>query len=274
MAKKFLCLFAVFMLIVAIYGCGANNENEGSNVVSESTVEEENITTETSKALDDENDLETSDIDDEIELIDPENGVRDETLKGRGSSDVGRSEPEYVGIIGYIGVMKGYPMDGEIENWTWTVSTYEQDKQFWKESSNVDHKTEVLVKEQILEHEGYGNYTGYLLVERTDTKEQIYIDVKDFITNPYWLNEDVEEAVRIGDFVAEFKQLSDYYPVNKSGEKIELKDGTFVLAIGTTGTYGSGGPDNNTNQIEVVVLSDNANNSRIFINKEDLSIIY
>lgn len=203
-----------------------------------------------------------------------ENGVRDEKLEGRGNADVGRSEPEYVGIIGYVAIREGYLMDVAIEDLAWIVPTYEQDKQFWNETSNVEHKTEVLVKEQILEHQGYGRYSGYLLVERTDTKEQFYIDVKDFVTNPYWLNADTEEAVRIGDFIAEFKQLSDYYPVDKDGEKVELKDGTLVLATGTTGTYGGNGPDNDTNQIEVVVLSEDANTSRIFINKEDLTIVY
>ena len=38
-----------------------------------------------------------------------------------------------------------------------------QNKQFWNKTDiTLPHKTEVLVKEQDLKHEGWGRYSGYL----------------------------------------------------------------------------------------------------------------
>ena len=132
----------------------------------------------------------------------------------------------------------------------------------------------MLVKEQFLNHRSHGWYEGYLLVERTDTNEQFYINVNEFITNPYWLCDDLIEAVRYGDYVASFNQKSDYYPVNKSAEKVELEDGTLILIDGTTGTYGKNGPDNETNQLEGIVISGSKKGWRVYINTNDLTIIY
>lgn len=205
----------------------------------------------------------------------PDVPYRDETLNGRGIADIGRSEPEYVGVIGYAAVSKGYEVDDSaIADWQWTVPLYEQDKQFWAESGRVSHKTEVIVKEQYLEHSHHGYYTGYLLVELVDTKETAYLNVKDFITNPYWSNSDLSDAVRFGDFVAVFSQKSDYYPVNSRGEKMELEEGVYVLIDGTTGSYGKNGPDDETNQVEGFVLTGDRKGSRVHINENDLTVVY
>lgn len=93
--------------------------------------------------------------------------VNYENLKGRGFSDNGREEPKYVGVKGYVVVsLNDYNLAHSENslNGNWTIPTYQQDKQFWNETGQfLNHKTEVTVKKQILQHEGYGGYSGYLL---------------------------------------------------------------------------------------------------------------
>ena len=205
-------------------------------------------------------------------------GVRDETLAGHGQSDSGRSEPQYVGIIGYaVNWGKSYYDNEEYLSGNWTVPTYEKDKQFYNEVGTIAHKTEVLVLSQELEHEGYGRYSGYLTVEDTATKEQYIIAVYSFMTKPYWTYDDLLMAVSGGHFIAEFNQVSDYYPVNKSNEKVELEDGTIVHVIGKTGTYGKNGPDDETNQIEAIVFKKwkyGYGGVSVFFNVDDLTLVY
>lgn len=253
----------LILLISSMCGCGDNNTEKENNTISDNNQSEESNVADTP----------SDEIDDSLENNDE--GVRDETLEGRGRSDIGRSEPSYVGIIGYVAAYSGYDVeDSTIEEWKWVVPTYVQDKQFWVEAGSVEHKTEVLVKEQMLEHRSHGWYEGYLLVENTNTSEQFYIEVTDFVTNPYWLEEDLQKAVKYGDFVAEFNQTSDYYPVNKSADKVELENGTLVLVDGITGTYGRKGPDNETHQVEGVILTGNKKGLRVFFNIDDLQIAY
>ena len=205
-------------------------------------------------------------------------GVRDESLEGHGLSDSGRSEPQYVGIIGYAINWREHSYDNEeYLSGNWTVPIYEKDKQFYNEAGTIAHKTEVLVLSQELEHEGWGRYSGYLTVEDTTTKEQYIIAVYSFITKPYWTYDDLLEAVSVGHFVAEFNQVSDYYPVNKSNEKVELEDGTIVHVIGKIGTYGKNGPDNETNQIEAIVFKEwkyGYGGVSVFFNVDDLTLVY
>lgn len=205
-------------------------------------------------------------------------GIRDESLEGHGLSDSGRSEPQYVGIIGYaVNWGKSHYDNEEYLSENWTVPVYAKDKQFYNEIGTIAHKTEVLVLSQELEHEGYGRYSGYLTVEDTSTKEQYIISVYSFITKPYWTYTDLLEAVSVGHFIAEFNQVSDYYPVNKSNEKVELEDGTIVHVIGKTGTYGKNGPDDETNQIEAIVFKEwkyGYGGVSVFFNVDDLTLVY
>lgn len=206
-------------------------------------------------------------------------GIRNESLEGRGRADDGREEPQYVGLIGYVAIFSDYELKQTDEslNGAWTVPTYEKDKQFWNEIGLIEHKTEVLVKEQELEHDGWGRYSGYLLVERLDNQEQLYINVSHFVTKPYWTYEDKVEAVLVGEYIAEYKQVSNYYPVDKSGDKVELDDGMKVLVIEKTDLYGDNGPDDDTNQVEAVVFKEwkyGYGGVAVFFNVDDLTIIY
>ena len=102
------------------------------------------------------------------------------------------------------------------------------------------------------------------------------MNVSNFITKPYWTYSPLE-AVRVGNFVAEYHQVSDYWPVDKSNEKVELDESTVVLAIRATGLYGKGGPDDDTNQIEAVVFKEwkyGYGGVSVFFNVDDLTIVY
>ena len=198
-------------------------------------------------------------------------------LRGRGLSDGGREEPQYVGVVGYAAV---YYSD---LNWQegphdtpWHIKTYERDKQFWHETNEgLEHKTKVAVKQQWLEHKGYDNYDGYLEVERLSDGRSFYIDVGNFITEPYWTYGDVVSAIKVGKCFATFQQKSDYYPVNLDNRKVNIPDGTWVIVDGTTGTYGRGRPDNKTHQITGLYWrEDKQRYAGAFFNKDDLEFQY
>lgn len=201
-------------------------------------------------------------------------------LKGRGSSDVGRSEPQYVGQKGFLGFYGYFTSDGEGDrcySTPWYIPTYQKDKQFWVEAEPVEHKTEVEVLFQELTHEGYGAYSGMLLVKRIDDGKEFYVDVMNFITKPYWSFSNLREATRVGYFIAEFKQKSDYYPVGTDNSKKELEDGTLVLVTGLTDLYGRKGPDRDTHPIEGMVWKKwkyGYGGVNVFFSEEDLTLIY
>ena len=208
-------------------------------------------------------------------------GVRNESKNGRCRSDRGREEPHYVGVIGYAAV--DFPQTYKIENTDqfedeslWTVPTYRKDKQFWEETGSLPHKTEVIVREQNLKHEKYGNYSGYLLIEKTDDGSRYYIDVKNFITKPYWTyQDDLREAALTGDFVAKYNQVSDYYPVDSGADKLEIPDGTAVLVTGVTGTGGKFNRDETG--IEAIVWKQwrkGYGGVKCHFNEKDLTITY
>lgn len=198
-------------------------------------------------------------------------------LRGRGHSDGGREEPQYVGVVGYAAV---YYNDLDYRegphDTPWHIKTYEKDKQFWNEASEgLEHKTKVVVKQQWLEHKGYDNYDGYLEVERLSDGRRFYIDVGNFITEPYWTYGDVMSAIKIGKCFATYQQKSDYYPVNIDNKKVDLPDGTWVIVDGTTGTYGRGRPDNKTHQVTGLFWrEDKQMYVGAFFNKDDLQFQY
>lgn len=216
----------------------------------------------------------------DISGVESSNVSSKNNLKGRGWSDSGRSEPQYESVVGYVVIDYmdvNLAKTDDCFQTPWTVHIYEKDKQFYNESGFVAHKTPVVVKTQELNHEGYGAYSGHLIVERIDGGEELCIDVGNFITNPYWESSDLIDAASIGYYIAEFKQVSDYFPVSKSNEKVDLEDGTKVLVTGKTGLYGRGGPDNKTNQIQAKVFKEwkyGYGGVSVFFNADDLTILY
>lgn len=208
--------------------------------------------------------------------------INAEELNGRGMSDFDRSEPQYENITGYVVV--GYNEERELnqssnfKNTPWIIPTYKKDKQLYVESGSVEHKTKVTVKSQDLKHEGHGAYSGYLLVEKNENNDLFYINVNNFITRPYWENNyDLEAITLDGYYIAEFNQVSDYYPVDRGNDKVELKDGELVLVIGKTGVFGRGGPDRKTNPLEAIAFKEwkkGYGGVSVFLNQQDLTIIY
>ena len=206
---------------------------------------------------------------------------RAEYMNGRGQADSGTTEPQYVGVIGYLtpNSIESYTIsksdDFEDES-QWMVPVYQKDKQFWSEAGTLPNKTEVVVISQDLKHENRGRYSGHLLVEKLDDRSQYYVDVSNFITKPYWeMTDDIRGAALRGYYVAEYNQVSDFWPVDSGGNKFEIPDGTKVLVTGVTGL--SGKYDRDETGIEAVVWKEwkkGYGGVKCHFNEADLSIVY
>lgn len=200
---------------------------------------------------------------------------------GRGKVDTRGKEPDYLGVIGYAAVYENQRLDknANFSQTPWKIPVYQKDKQFWKESGTIDHKTMVVVIEQQLEkmsNTGYNSrYKGYLHVIRLDTNESCYIDVTNFVTNQYWTG-DLSTAIEKGYCIATFKQVSDYYPVAHGGGKAELEDGMMIL-LPASGTHYYSSPDKTNNPIPGIVFKEwkyGFGGVFVFFNTADLSVIY
>lgn len=251
-----------------------NSQDDASTEITESS--QDNASTETTESSQDNAFTET-----EKESI-ASKEIRNETLNGRGSSDSGRSEPDYKNVIGYVAISSSQEYeishtDQFEDTGLWSIPTYEKDKQFWNETEvTLPHKTEVVVKEQYLKHEGYGAYSGYLLVEKREDGQQYYIDVGNYITKPYWdYKNELLKAASTGCFVAEYHQVSDYYPVDNGGDKVELEDGMRVLVTGTAGLSRYINPSDTGIKAEVwKEWKYGYGGVTVYFNEEDLTIIY
>lgn len=157
---------------------------------------------------------------------------RDTNLKGRGDPEVqgSRTEPNYKNVIGYVVVDKDdFKMNSQFllqdfphEPWLVKASYSKSNSDYTEEKAiqNLEHKTEVVVKDQMLTHKGFGVYVGKLLVERLSDRAKFYINVKNFVTKPYW-NYNLVSAAEVGCYIAE-----------------NLNDGTSVLVV-ERGKYGN-----------------------------------
>lgn len=268
---KILSLLVVCFLLFSLCGCDSSSVINSTNNKS-TTDTSSNETTASDSTTD------TVGGTTDATTTAPEDTKTDEpvteqsVLKGRGKSDVGRSEPYYENITGYVASYKTeeYSIDPN-----WQVPIYQKDKQFYEEIGKIAHKTKVLVLEQELKHSGYGNYEGYLLVKNIDTEDTFYISVYNFINVAYWEYTDLYEATYFGNYIAEFNQKSNYYPVDKNGEKVELADGIKVLVTGKTGTMRD--VDNDTHPIEATVYKEwkyGYGGVTVYFTVEDLSIVY
>lgn len=202
--------------------------------------------------------------------------IRPEDMRGRGYCDILDYEPQYVGVEGYIAITNNYyeyssdasPYKNDELCIPWKASMYEKDKQFWNVKGTVEHKTPVIVREQELEKIGHGTYryNGYLLVERLDTKEQFYISVTDFVTVAYWESEDLNKIITMGPCIAEYYQVSNYYPIGKFNKKADIEENAIVMVKGKN----TGGlADSENNSIEAF-----DGKSNYYFNIKDLTIIY
>ena len=205
-------------------------------------------------------------------------GHHDESLTGKGVSDYGRDEPQYVNVIGYVTIDAelSYELmetDKFQNKKLWIAPIYERNGNDWKQIGTIPHSTEVVVRKQFLTHDGWGFYSGYLLVEKTDDGTQFYINVNNYITKPYWTYQsDLVKAASTGLFVAKYKQKSAYKPYN-DGE-IDIPDGTVVLVVGTADSSYRDNTDNR--DIDAIVWKKWRNGYggvSCYFNHEDLEMI-
>lgn len=194
-------------------------------------------------------------------------------LKGRGFD--GRSEPQYVGVSGFVAVWTDQDAalmkEQNYTNTPWQVPTYSTDGQSWfANSETINHKEPITVLEQFLKHEGYDNHSGYLKIRRIADGREFFINVRNFVTKPYWDKPTVIEAVKAGCVIVTYHQKSNYPPVGVNNSKVTVPDGLNLLAVGLTGTYPKGKVDRDTHQIEVGITP----NMSLFFNAADLTLSY
>ena len=192
-----------------------------------------------------------------------EESTQEETylrLNGRGKSDQGRNEPMYEGLIGFVAAQ-----DADSTKKPWKVNTVKQigPEKFEETKQTVPHKTKVKVLEQHLNHDGWGFYEGFLIVESVKDEKQFKIDVNNFVTYPYW-EDSVEEAVKMGPVIAEYTGDGDK-PVDRFGKLVSLEPGTKVVVVGTAGTNG---------YIPDGFVEGKKGDSDIYLDPESLKIVY
>ena len=198
------------------------------------------------------------------------------SIKGRGRSDEGRSEPNYIGLYGYGVVYDGYDVRKLSLNSIWTFPIYKKiDYDHYEVDGELEHKTIIKVISQDWIHKGYGSYSGYLTVIIPGEEDVEYlINVSNFITNDYWNFNSVYASTDYGYSVAEYNQTSDKLPVYVNNDIVQIQDSIKVIIKGKTGMYSSGKVDNDLRQIEAYYLDENGVERTIFFNENDLKIIY
>lgn len=202
---------------------------------------------------------------------------KQKSVKGRGYSDSGREEPIYKGLDGYIVVsFEEYRLleDYDFLQTPWKVPTYKKTADSYSLNSKIKHKTKVKVLKQELYHKGYGNYSGYLLVKDTKNKKY-YINVSNFICQPYWTFKDLSKAQEIGYFIAEYNPKSKHKPINSSGETIKLDKKAKVLITGNAYEILDNNFDFDKYQLVGLISSDfESYEKHVYFNSQDLKIIY
>lgn len=265
--RKLIVLLTSVVLMMSLSGCsvflhGMMSEDSSSGLSSDASEPEESSQEESSEQSESQESEEST-----ATTIAPED------MKGRGNSDSGRSEPNYVGIEGYAAIygseQDAIERSSDFADIAWEVPIFDKDK---NEIGKIPHKTPVLVLEQNLEHGGWGSYGGFLTVKRLDTSEEVLLHVSNFITTPYWDYDDIEESAKKGICIAEYHQVSDYSPSNDylGKDAVEVDDGAIVLIAGYNG-FSEG------NHVEAIVYQQwkkGFGGAKVYFCADDLTIIY
>ena len=225
----------MFFIVVFLCACQANeNEQNETNTSVETTdsVQQEN---EKEYTVDFKNEGRREEATKEEDSVEAEEVVEqaeeiEVVKKGRGYSDISRNEPEYEGLVGYVAI-NSWEIDNEYDEFPampWSVKTVEQTGpdvgDLTETDTEIPHKTKVKVLEQHLNHEGYGRYAGWLLVETVEEQVQKYkINVNNFLTYAYW-NRGTSEAAKMAPCIATY---------NGKGEKPYKKDEYVDVEVGT-----------------------------------------
>lgn len=202
-----------------------------------------------------------------------------EELKGRGEPDVVGEEPDYRGIVGYMALQTSWEVSrfNTFTQTPWLLPVYENTGEKWKVVDTIKHKTPVLVVEQRIREQKGHKFAGYLKVVRLDTHHMIWVDVKQFVTVPYWTM-DLEKAVQYGYVIAVYRNNSRYEPMDNKKHRGTLPDGLRVLMCDTkTARYFSKDPEHNP-LLGIVFRSKEEKDAYyrtfLFFNRDDLSMVY
>ncbi|MBR2742446.1 MAG: hypothetical protein IKD89_02550 [Clostridia bacterium] len=149
----------------------------------------------------------------------------------------------------------------------WTAPTYKYIGFFWIKTGSLPHKTEVVVRDQL---GGHYSKPSYLLVERKDDKSRYYIAIQNYSSVPYWTWQDrIDSAPKYGALIAEYRQVSEYRPVNVNGEELEIPDGTIVLLTGITSQK-----TERKIYAEYWAEGSGGRSVMVYFNSDDLTIVY
>ena len=153
-----------------------------------------------------------------------------EEMAGRGIPDEIGVEPDYRGVVGYMSLQADWEVSRFITftETPWILPVYEPDGEDWKIAGQIQHKTPVLVVDQNIREAKGHKFIGYLRVIRLDLQEEAWIDVRQFVTVPYWTLE-LTEAVGYGFCVAVYSEQSRYQVLDRKGRRGPLPEGTSVL---------------------------------------------
>ncbi len=202
-----------------------------------------------------------------------------EEMKGRGEPDVVGEEPDYRGIVGYMALQTSWEVSrfNTFTQTPWLLPVYENTGEKWKVVDTIKHKTPVLVVEQRIREQKGHKFAGYLKVVRLDTHHMIWVDVKQFVTVPYWTM-DLEKAVQYGYVIAVYRNNSRYEPMDNKKHRGTLPDGLRVLMCDTkTARYFSKEPAHNP-LLGIVFRSKEEKDAYyrtfLFFNRDDLSMVY
>ena len=200
-------------------------------------------------------------------------------LAGRGDPDEVGVEPDYRGVVGYMSLQTSWDVS-QFNTFTrtpWQLPVYERDGDIWIVSDSIKHKTPVLVIDQVLREEKGHKFRGYLKVARLDIHRIVWIDVRQFVTVPYWTLE-LPEAVKYGYCIAVYRNRSHYEPMDRKAHRGTLPDGIRVLMCDKkTSRYFS--PDRDNNPLLGIVFrsrekSESYYRTFLFFNPDDLQMVY
>ena len=203
-----------------------------------------------------------------------------EEMAGRGIPDTAGTEPDYRGAVGYMSLQADWEVSrfNTFTDTPWILPVYERDGDSWKVAGRIQHKTPVLVTDQVIREGLYHKYMGCLKVIRLDTQEEAWIDVIHFATVPYW-RLPLEQAMKYGYCVAVYRNASRYEPMDLKGHRGALPDGTRVLMCFSNPPKYFNKYDKERNPLLGIVFRSKVEGESfyrtfLFFNPDDLTLIY
>lgn len=198
-------------------------------------------------------------------------------MNGRGFADIPGIEPQYQNTIGYAAVYSNNNLESNagIAETPWFIDVYEKNNQKWEKTGKLDHKSRIVILNQELTKKNAKEFQGYLEFQNVLTGVTGYIDVRNYVTVPYWDFDNINLAIEKGYCIASFKQTSKFPPVLKDGKKVSVDDDTLIL-LPAKGTYFISVSDKINYSVLGIVFDkdDESKKEYVFFNINDLTMIY